>query len=315
MALTTSRWTRRLAGVAAGLVLDRVLPDPSNRWHPTAWFGTTMGRVEQRIWADSRAAGAVYCTVGVGLGVAGGVALRRVPGGLPIAVWVALGGRSLRVTGSSIGDLLTAGDLAGARAALPSLVGRDPSALDESGVAAAVLESLAENAVDATVATVFWAVVAGAPGVLAHRAINTMDAMVGHRNERYRHFGTAAARMDDVANWLPARLQAGLVMLARPARAGRALEAVRMDAPAHPSPNSGVAEAAAAGALGIQLGGRVVYGSRVEDRPLLGSGPRPVAADIERARRLVDHTELLLLGLLIAGAVSRQAARRPARAR
>lgn len=292
---------RRLAGVAAGLVLDRLLGDPSNAWHPVAWFGSAMGAVEKATWADRRTPGRTYAATGVALGAGTGWALSRLPGGLPVAVWIALGGTSLRTTSQSIGDRLDAGDLAGARRDLPVLVGRDPSHLDESGIAAAVIESVAENAVDAVVAPILWAMVGGAPGVLAHRAINTMDAMVGHRNERYRQFGWAAARLDDVAAWLPARLQAALVMAVRPGSAVRAWQAVRIDAPAHPSPNSGVAEAAAAGALGVQLGGRVAYGSRVEDRPLLGRGPRPLGTDIARATRLVDDTELLLLAALAVG--------------
>lgn len=290
---------QRLLGVAAGLLLDRILGDPATPWHPTAWFGAVMGHVEDRTWVDSRTVGTAYCATGVGLGLGVGWALSRLPGGLPVAVWIALGGRSLRSTGAGIGTLLAAGDLEAARLALPALVGRDPRALDGSGISAAVVESLAENAVDAVVAAVFWAVLGGAPGVLVHRAVNTMDAMVGHRSPRHERFGWASARLDDVANWVPARVQAGLVILARPHAVGRVWRAVRDDAPAHPSPNSGVAEAAAAGALGVQLGGRVAYGSRVEDRPLLGTGPRPAAVDVARGRRLIDHTELLLLALLL----------------
>lgn len=289
----------RLGGVAAGLLLDRLLGDPADRWHPTAWFGTAMGVVEERTWADRRRSGVGYAAVGVGLGVGSGLLLSRLPGGLSVAVWIALGGRTLRRTGAGIDALLSAGDLAGARERLPCLVGRDPRGLDESGVAAAVIESLAENAVDAVVAPVLWAVVGGAPGVLAYRAVNTMDAMVGHRSPRHGRFGWAAARLDDVANHPAARIQAGLVMLARPRSAIGALTAVRRDAPAHPSPNSGVAEAAAAGALAVELGGPLAYGDRVEVRPLLGVGPRPAPDDIARAIRLTDHTERLLLAALL----------------
>ncbi|MCD6639801.1 MAG: adenosylcobinamide-phosphate synthase CbiB [Nocardioides sp.] len=295
---------RRLLGVAAGLLLDRALGDPSTPWHPTAWFGTAMGRVEAVCWGDSRARGVGYCAVGVGLGLGAGAVLSRVPGGLAIAVWAAVGGRSLRSTGATIGALLVTGDLAAARAGLPALVGRDPSGLDASGAAAAVVESLAENAVDAVIAPVLWAVLAGAPGVLAHRAVNTMDAMVGHRTPRHERFGWASARLDDAAAWVPARVQAGLVALARPRSAAAMWAAIRRDAPAHPSPNAGVAEAAVAGALGIELGGPIAYGSRVEDRPLLGRGPRPGPGDIERARRLTDRTELVLLAVVLAGAAA-----------
>jgi adenosylcobinamide-phosphate synthase len=143
---------------------------------------------------------------------------------------------------------------------------------------------------------VCWALAAGAPGVLAYRAANTMDAMVGHRSARYARFGTASARVDDVANWVPARCTAALVALLRPGRARDVLRAVRHDAAAHPSPNAGVAEAAFAGALGVELGGPLRYGAREEVRPRLGRGPRPGAADIPRAARLADEITWALTG-------------------
>lgn len=298
----------RAAGVALGLLLDRALGEPPDAWHPVAWFGTVMGRVERALYADRRSSGTTYTLVGVGLGAGAGFLLRGiaraagVPGGgradaaAGVAVAVACAGRLLRHTSRDIEELLLAGDLAGARERLPWLVGRDPSGLDESGVAAAVVESLGENTVDAVVAPVFWALVAGAPGVLAHRAVNTMDAMVGHRSERYTRFGWASARLDDVLAWLPARLFAALVAVARMNRASEVARVVRRDAGAHPSPNAGVAESAVAGALGVQLGGPLRYGDRTEQRPTLGDGPRPRPAMITRARRLVDHVELVVLG-------------------
>src|SRR5690606_37970962 len=160
--------------------------------------------------------------------------------------------------------LLADGDLDGARAALPALVGRNPDELDDRGVARAVVESVAENTADAVVAPALWAVLGGASGVLAHRAINTMDAMVGHRDERYSLYVRAAARLDDGAAWVPARVTAALVAACRPSVARDVWTAVRRDAPAHPSPNSGVAEAAFAAALGLRLGGESRYGDRAE---------------------------------------------------
>jgi adenosylcobinamide-phosphate synthase len=135
----------------------------------------------------------------------------------------------------------------------------------------------------------FWGAVAGVPGLLVYRAVNTLDAMVGHRSPRYERFGWAAARLDDVANWAPARVTAALTVACAPLTGGSgtaALRAWREDGAAHPSPNAGRCEAALAGALGLRLGGRNVYGSRVEDRPVLGSGRPPEAADIRRATRL-----------------------------
>jgi adenosylcobinamide-phosphate synthase len=195
---------------------------------------------------------------------------------------------------------------------LPALVGRDPSELGPSGVAAAVVESVAENSVDAVVAPVMWAVAAGASGALGYRAVNTMDAMVGHRSARYVQFGTWSARADDVANYLPARMTAALVAVARVQRARHVLRAVRNDARAHPSPNAGVAEAAFAAALGVQLGGTLRYGERIEHRPTLGSGPRPQPADIVRAVRLADDVEWLLVGALATIAITRAASGREA---
>ncbi|MGN6695557.1 MAG: cobalamin biosynthesis protein [Aquihabitans sp.] len=294
----------RVAAAGAGLLLDRLLGEPP-RFHPVAGFGTAMGAVERRTWRDDRGAGVAYTALGVALGAAAGIAVRSTA----VAVAVSSAGRELRRVAAAIGDRCTADDLAGARAALPSLVGRDPSELDHAGIAAAVIESLAENAVDAVVAPALWGAALGAPGAAGYRAVNTMDAMVGHRSERYERFGWSAARLDDVANLVPARAFALLVTAVRPARAGAIAAAIRTQAGAHPSPNAGVAEAAVAAALGIELGGTLRYGDRVEDRPRLGSGPRPEPADIGRAIALVDQVELLLTALLLAPAVVRRAVR------
>jgi adenosylcobinamide-phosphate synthase len=206
----------------------------------------------------------------------------------------------LRTEAARVHGALTRGDLQAARDRLPALVGRDPAALDESGIAAAVIESVAENTVDAVVAPALWGAVLGAPGACGYRAVNTMDSMVGNRSARYRRFGWASARADDLANFLPARATAALVCLAAPARAPVVAGVVRRDAPRHPSPNAGVAEAAFAASLGVELGGTLRYGERVEHRPLLGTGPRPSALDIPRAIALANRVELLLVALLAA---------------
>lgn len=283
---------RRLVAVVAAVLIDRFTPEPPNRWHPVAWFGTTMLAVERRLWHDGRPPGVLYAAIGFGLGVAGGRLVRSPT----VALSIALGAGSLRSTAAAIGALVADDDLVGARRALPSLVGRDPSELDAGGIAAAVVESVGENTVDATVAPIVWTLVAGAPGALGYRAVNTMDAMVGHRNPRYARFGWASARLDDVANWVPARVFAAAVVAAAPSRRSAIARAIRFDAPAHPSPNAGVAEAAVAGALGVELGGSLRYGDRVEHRPRLGTGPRPDAATVRSANRLVDRS-LVALGL------------------
>src|SRR5204862_659388 len=193
-----------------------------------------------------------------------------------------------------VAQALDLGGLETARAALPALVGRDPAGLDEREIARAVVESVAENTVDAVVAPAFWAAICGAPGALGYRAVNTLDAMVGHRSARYRAYGWASARLDDAAGYLPARLTAALVAGVRPGRAAAIWQAVRRQAPAHPSPNAGVAEAAFAAALGLRLGGENRYGDRVEVRPALGTGRPPEAADIPRAISLSKQVTLAL---------------------
>jgi adenosylcobinamide-phosphate synthase len=169
-----------------------------------------------------------------------------------------------------------------------------------------VVESVAENTVDAVVAPALWAAVAGAPGALAHRAANTMDAMVGHRSDRYLRYGWAAARLDDAMAWVPARATAVLVATVRPGAAGAVVRTVRHDAPAHPSPNSGVAEAAFAAALGLRLGGTNRYGGRIEHRPALGDGRAPRPGDIERTVELAGDVGLALVAALLAAGLVRR---------
>ncbi|WP_293787419.1 CobD/CbiB family cobalamin biosynthesis protein, partial [uncultured Aeromicrobium sp.] len=196
-----------------------------------------------------------------------------------------------------------------ARRRLTHLVGRDPSGLSEDEVARAVVESVAENTSDAVVAPLLWGGLAGVPGLLAYRAVNTLDAMIGHRSPRYERFGKAAARLDDVVNLLPARLAAALATVLGPDRPG-ALRAWRRDAAGHPSPNAGAVEAAFAGALGIRLGGTNVYGERIEHRPTLGDG-RPVKpGDIAPATRLARRVGLGA-ALIAAGIALLRRARQP----
>lgn len=216
------------------------------------------------------------------------------------ATWVVLGGASLEREARAVVALLEADDMAGARQRLTHLVGRTTSSLSEEEVARAVLESLAENTSDAVVAPLVWGAMAGVPGLLVYRAANTLDAMWGHRSPRYEVFGWAAARLDDVLNLPGSRLTALLAVALGPDRRG-AWAAWRRDAPGHPSPNAGPVEAAFAGALGVRLGGVTVYGSRVEHRPLLGSGRPPAVADVRQmvalARR-VDAGAVLLAAVL-----------------
>jgi adenosylcobinamide-phosphate synthase len=284
--------TALLGGYAADLALG----DP-RRWHPVAGFGHAALRLERRVYAPTRHRGALFAVALVALAalsaeLAARAARRAGPGrGLVLAAvtWTALGGRSLASEARRIAALLDRGDLAGARAALPVLVGRDTSALDEEQVCRAAVESVAENTSDAVVGALLWGAVAGPAGVVAYRSANTLDAMVGHRSERYEAFGWAAARLDDLMSWPGARGGAALTALAAPLVGGSpraAWGAIRRDGPTHPSPNAGRMEAAFAGALGVGLGGPLSYGGRVELRPALGDGPPPRPEDVRRAARL-----------------------------
>ncbi|RLV56209.1 cobalamin biosynthesis protein [Aeromicrobium phragmitis] len=280
----------RAAGLLAGYVLDRWLADP-RRFHPVAGFGRIAATLERRTYADSVGRGAVHTATLVAAAAALGAVAERQHRFLAtaIATWAVLGGRSLEREAATIGAFLDAGDLPAARRRLTHLVGRDPSELSENEVARAVVESVAENTSDAVVAPLLWGGLAGVPGLLAYRAVNTLDAMIGHRNPRYERFGKAAARADDAANLLPARLAAALATVLGSDRRG-ALGAWRRDASGHPSPNAGPVEAAFAGALGIRLGGTNVYGERIEHRPQLGDGrpvePRDIAPTARLARRV-----------------------------
>lgn len=290
----------RAAGLALGFAADRLLGDP-RRWHPVAGFGRLGVGLERLLWRDSRAAGATYVVVLVGGATGLGLLLERVRRPLPhtllvaLATWAVLGGRSLDREAAAIQELVASGDLDAARTRLQNLVGRDTTRLEESEIVRAATESLAENTSDAVVSSLVWGAVAGMPGLLGHRAANTLDAMVGHRSARYRRFGWAAARLDDLLNLPGSRLSALLAVLAGPDRAG-ALRAWRRDAATHPSPNAGPVEAAFAGALGVRLGGRNVYGPPgdrwAEERAVMGDGRPPAVADLARARRLALAVDL-----------------------
>lgn len=223
--------------------------------------------------------------------------------------WASLGGSMLCREAGRVADALERDDLARARELLPNLCGRDPSGLDGAAIARAVVESVAENTSDAVVGPLVWGALGGVAGVAGFRAVNTLDAMVGHRNARYTRFGTASARLDDVAGWGPARLTAVLAVAAAPLVGGDVREAWRVwrrDGDRHPSPNSGQCEAAFAGALGLTLGGVNVYAGREERRPTMGHGPVPGPGDIRRAVRLARAVHV---GALAAAAAAARAAR------
>ncbi|QKZ22488.1 cobalamin biosynthesis protein [Streptomyces chartreusis] len=294
-------------GAAAGLLGDLLLGDP-RRGHPVAAFGRAAAAVERVLWRDDRARGALHTAVCAGGAVALGAVAARVVRTSPAAslaltgaaTWAVVGGTSLAREARAVGRALEAGDVEGARARLPHLCGRDPQALDADGIARAVVESVAENTSDAVVGALVWGAVGGVPGLLGFRAVNTLDAMVGHRSPKYLRYGWASARLDDVAGWPGARLTAVLATLAGDDPRG-AVRAWRADAAAHPSPNAGPVETSFAGALGVRLGGTLSYGGRVEHRPVLNGNGRAVGVhDVERAVRLSKRVSWLALGVCVA---------------
>ncbi|WP_213453393.1 cobalamin biosynthesis protein [Rhizomonospora bruguierae] len=310
-------------GLVAGYVLDALVGDP-RRYHPVAGYGRLAAALERRLYAPTRAAGAAYTAVAVGVPVAAALAATVATRRRPVAraalmagvTWAALGGRSLRREAKVMGAALGAGDLAVARARLNHLCGRDPSGLDAAQLSRATVESVAENTSDAEVAPLLWGALLGPAGVVGYRAANTLDAMVGHRSPRYARFGTAAARLDDVASLLPARVTGLLTVAAAPlagGRAGVAWRVFRRDRGAHPSPNAGQCESAMAGALGVRLGGRNVYVGRTEVRPEMGDGQPPGPADVGRAARLSAAVGVAALGLAALLAARRQAGPPPVR--
>ena len=206
---------------ASGALADQILGEPPLRWHPVARYGAVMQRIERSVYADRHINGIAFTAIGAGIGVGTGLVLRRAIGpalATVVATCISAAGKMLDDEADTMADLLTAGDLPAARQRVKSLVGRNTDHLDEHEISRAVIESVAENCVDAVTSSLFWATVGGAPAVLAHRAVNTLDAMVGHHDERYEHFGWASARLDDVVNYVPARLTALSVALVTPAR-------------------------------------------------------------------------------------------------
>jgi adenosylcobinamide-phosphate synthase len=283
-----------------GLAIEAVLAWPARLYarfgHPVTWMGALIGALDRGLNDPARgegvrrALGVVAAVSVIGLAGALGWAVQAaLPGGwlgvvlLGVAMWPLVAARSLHDHVAAVARPLAAGDIDGARAAVAMIVGRDPARLDGAGIARAATESLAENASDGVIAPLFWGLVAGLPGIAAYKAINTLDSMIGHRTPRHAAFGWAAARIDDAANWVPARLT-GVLFAVASGRAGASLACMARDARRHRSPNAGWPEAAMAGALGVRLSGPRVYADRVADEPWLNEGARdPGAADLGRA--------------------------------
>lgn len=305
-----------------GFLLDLCLGDPHGFPHPVRLIGALISKTEAALrrmlppvpgW--ERFGGALLVAAVCAASSAGAFAVVWAAGlfGAPVRLaaeavlcYTMLAARSLRDESMKVYHELKRGDLPAARRAVSMIVGRDTDALGEQGVTKAAVETVAENASDGVVAPMLFLLVGGAPLGFFYKAVNTMDSMVGYKNDRYRYFGTAAAKLDDLLNLIPARI-AGLLMIAAAFLCGLdgpgAARVFFRDRKNHASPNSAHTEAACAGALGVQLAGDAVYFGKTVQKPLIGDANRPVEAqDIPRANRLMILTAALCLLLSAAAA-------------
>ena len=309
----------------AALALDALLGDPDWMPHPVVLMGKCITALERRLRRALPATprgellgGAALAAVMLGgtaalssgcLGLAGRLRPELRTGLEVFWGWQCLALRGLAAEGERVELALREGTLESARQAVARIVGRDTDALDRAGVARAAVESVAENFSDGVIAPLFYYVIGGAPLALCYKAINTMDSMVGYKNERYLYFGRVPARLDDAANFLPSRLSA-LLLIAAASFLGEdargAWTVWRRDRRRHPSPNAGQTEAAMAGALGIFLGGPTSYFGVMKDKPFLGAGLGPTdPGHIRRAVRMIQAGTLAGFTLLSAAARGR----------
>ncbi|WP_431089905.1 adenosylcobinamide-phosphate synthase CbiB [Paenibacillus sp. 8b26] len=302
----------------AAYLLDRLIGDP--RWfpHPVIGMGHAISALEKairrRVHSDRglKRAGLLLPLIVVGGSFALGWALLRLlawihpwlsVGAEIVLIATTIASKGLKDAGLAVYRELKAGDLPAARRELGMIVGRDTQQLDEPEIVRGTVETVAENIVDAIISPLFYALIGGAPLALAYRAVNTLDSMVGYKNEKYLHLGWASARLDDVANYIPARLTAGMLVVAAWVYghdAGRSWRMVRRDARLHPSPNSGFPESAVAGALGIRLGGYNVYHGVRSFRAYMGELVRPMEPDdIRHTIRLMFAVSSMFVGLCL----------------
>lgn len=290
--------------IATALAIDLVAGDPVWMPHPVRMIGAAISfgdRIlhtgDQRrdlcngaVVAIATITLAAFCTWMI-IGIARNLGEPLGAIAAIVIAWTTLALRGLDDAARTVERALESNDELNARRALPALIGRDPDALDRSAIIRATVESVAENTSDGVIAPMLFLFVGGPVAAIAYKAINTLDSMLGYRDARYRYFGRAAARIDDVANYIPARLTAICMIAAAQfvtGRAGQAWAACRADARKHASPNAGFPEAAAAGALGIQLGGDAIYGGEIVRRASMGRADRiPEVADIAAARAMM----------------------------
>lgn len=276
--------------IFAALLLDFWLGE-LRRFHPLVGFGNLAKMVESWLYADNALQGLIAVLLLV-------IPFILVMQSLPwhwtldiLLLYLAIGWKSLGVHAKRVQSALLADNLPDARHQVGMLVSRDTTQLDQNEVTKATIESVLENGNDAVFATLFWFALAGAPGAIAYRLVNTLDAMWGYRNARYQSFGWAAARLDDALNNIPARLTALSYVITGQKRC--ALKCWRTQGATWKSPNAGPVMAAGAGSLGISLGGAAWYHGKLEQRPILGEGRNPVAYDIDRAILLIQRAIVL----------------------
>ena len=315
----------RLSLLFLALLIDKAIGDPPRVWarvsHPIVLFGKAVAAADRRLNAPglspaaAKSHGILAAVLLTVLALASGILLSAVFSGLwligvameVVVVAILLAQKSLADHVGAVADALTEEGLAGGRRAVSLIVGRDPQTLDGPGVSRAAIESLAENYSDGVVAPAFWYVLLGLPGIFAYKMVNTADSMIGHKSEKYLHFGWASARWDDLVNLIPARLSAIFIALGAwtaesAAAMRRSLRTARVDHGKHRSPNSGWPEAAMAGAIDLQLAGPRIYNGVLVSEEMLNIGGRRNAspADIDRAIKVFDHACYWLAGVTCA---------------
>jgi adenosylcobinamide-phosphate synthase len=292
--------TTWFTAMAIALVVDAAFGWPAWLYntvgHPVTWIGRLIGALDRWLNRETddakrrRTAGIIAAALVVGLVVVLSFAVQTaLPDGpgcalaIGLLAWPLVAARSMYEHVAAVARPLDQGDLTGAREAVAMIVGRDPSQLDEAGVSRAAIESLAENTSDGVVAPLFWGAILGLPGIAGYKAINTLDSMIGHRTPRHDAFGWASAKVDDMVNFIPARLTGFLFALVS-SMPVQALRCMMRDAKNHRSPNAGWPEAAMAGALGVRISGPRVYGDRVADEPWVNAeGHDASAGDLDDA--------------------------------